>query len=154
MCNYLTKEGQKCLIAPKKDICHIHKKYLMIEHKQTEIRNLNRTISKKNELFHSEVKQLRDENDSLRSEVQNLENRILAMQEDFESYSKIKRYELIKSKLAKHVYDIADLYEVKYFCREHSNEIILSGIFGEQTDYWKYYNELRLERNRQCHIYG
>ena len=161
MCNYLTKRGVQCSLSPNKDTCHIHKKHLIIEHKQTEIRNLNKTILKKSELFHSEVKTLKTENESLKTEneslktqVQNFEKRILEMQEDFESYSKVKRYELLKSKLAKHVYDISDLYEVKYFCREHSNESTLSGIFGVQTDYWKYYNELRLERNKQCHIYG
>lgn len=48
MCNYLTKSGVTFSLAPKKDICYIHAKYLLIERKQTEIRNLNQSISKKN----------------------------------------------------------------------------------------------------------
>lgn len=160
MCNYIRKNGQKCLLSPKRDLCHIHKKNVVLEYKQAEIVHLNRTIAKKNELYKSEIKSLRNENEKYQSEIESLqtvitymEKQIADMQEDFNSYNKIKKYELIKSKLAKHVYDVSDLYEVKYFCREHGNAKILTSIFGEQTDYWRYYNDLRLQRNKLCHVF-
>lgn len=163
MCKYMNKRGYQCGISPNKEICHIHLKQHLLDHKKVEIRNLNKTISKRNteitnfiennELLDQEIVYLQDENENLQNENELLKDQIEAMKEDFEKYAKIKHFELIRFKLGKMLYDISDTYEMKLFLRNKANTKILIEFFGNQIDYWKYYNNLRLERNQLCHIF-
>jgi hypothetical protein len=156
MCNQKTTKGVKCLISPNRDICHIHKKQLLLKHSKNEIKNLNNTIIKKN----NKISTLCDKSKSLKEEVNSLTNedkelllKINEMNKDFQNYATIKQFEYMKSKLCQNVCDITDKCELKLFCKDKSNETILIDIFGKQLDYWKYYNKLRLERNSLCHLY-
>ena len=160
MCNHLTKDGIKCSISPKKTLCHIHKKFIALRHKQNEIKNLNKTIVKKNNDISTlrgtnkslklVLDHLRNENKILKTEVSFAQEKSSEMEEDFNNYSIIKRFELLKRKLMNHIDNVNDTYEIKLFCK-NTKLSILNEIFGEQTDYWKYYNTLRLQRNKLCH---
>jgi predicted nuclease with TOPRIM domain len=133
-----------------------------LRHKQNEIRNLNKTISKKNnensdlidtnKQLQSQVDNLSNTNKQLQTEVSYLEQQVSTMQKDYDNYQFIKQFEQIKFKMSKQVYDISDKYEVKSFCRDKSNENILLDLFEKQSDYWVAYNKMRLHRNKLCHV--
>jgi len=99
------------------------------------------------------VERLKIENESLKHDAADLENKMHAMETDSMNYALIKQYERIKHQLSRYVNDITDICEVKSFCRDPSKQRIHQQIFGDRRDIWKYYNELRLQRNRLCHEY-
>ncbi|GMF22367.1 unnamed protein product [Phytophthora fragariaefolia] len=120
MCNYLTKDGIKCKLSPKKDICHIHWKYSIIDHKSNEIRNLNRSIAKTNmktKTLRDEVSHLKEDITFLQSALKDKDNIISTMKKEYDQCIQIKQFEMKKARLSKYVHDMTDIYELKIFFR-------------------------------------
>lgn len=139
MCNEVCKNGQQCKLEKNKALCGLHRKLKAADYSKKEVQNLNRTISRKS----LEIKKLK-------AEKSLLENRIEEMNEDYENYQFIKKFELVKSNLKKYV-NIKDFNQILFFCMQKKNHEILKSIMGQQEDYYKYYNEIRLKRNKLSH---
>ncbi|GMF37443.1 unnamed protein product [Phytophthora fragariaefolia] len=157
MCNYLTKDGIKCKLSPKKDICHIHWNYSIIDPRSNEIRNLNRSIAKANiktKNLREEVSYLKEDITFLQSALKDKDSIISSMKKEYDQYIQIKQFEMKKARLSKYVHDMTDIYGLKTFCRSNVHELTLSEIFGEHDDYWRHDNELRIQRNKVCHEFS
>lgn len=170
MCNEVaTTTKQQCKISKNKSICHMHKKKKILGYVKNEIKNLNRTIEKKNSKIKDldnqidiktiKIKQLNKDIYELKIEKSELqeENDILreeneAMKEDFNNYQFIKRFEAIKYNLKEYI-NIKDYNQILFFCIQRKNHDILESIMGKQDDYYKYFNYLRLKRNKLSHWY-
>ncbi|GMF30969.1 unnamed protein product [Phytophthora fragariaefolia] len=104
-----------------------------------------------NKSLRSEVSHLKDDIVCLQSALKDKDSIISSMKKDYDQFMSIKQFEMKKARLSKYVHDMTDIYELKSFCRSKLNELTLSEIFGEHDDYWRYYNELRIQRNKLCH---
>ena len=170
MCSEIaTSTKQQCKLSKNKSICHMHKKKKLLGYIKSEIINLNKTVEKKNNKIKCLDKQIESKTNEIvklnediyelnieKSELQE-ENDILreeneAMKEDFNNYQFIKRFEAIKYNLKKYV-DIKDYNQILFFCIQRKNHDILESIMGYQEDYYKYFNRLRLRRNKLSHWY-
>lgn len=144
MCNEISKRtGKKCKLQPTEKFCFVHKAQIVKKQFETtvmlqdytkhEVRNLNKTIQKQS----LKIKELWD--------------KITSMYLSYENYEKIKYFENLKKDLHQ-IVDVYDLDKLYYFCIQEKNRKVLNAILGERDDHYKYYNELRWERNKLCHL--
>jgi len=95
MCNQITKSGEKCKLENNKDYCHIHKKLIIKFNLKKEIINLNKTIERKVNI----INELNNNLEFFKLEVDKLNNKINLMNENYERYELIKKYEILKNDL-------------------------------------------------------
>lgn len=176
MCNFITKRGQ-CKLSKKRDLCHIHikaKKLRQVVYKDSEIKNLNRSIDKKN----LKCKEIQDQlencilnNLTQRLEIKRLKEQIYeleirdaerleeistlneeknVLQSDFDDYQRIKDFERIKKLIKKYV-DTTDFNQIEFFMMQSKNKGILKEIMNIDEDFYAVYTKMRLRRNRLSH---
>jgi hypothetical protein len=177
MCNEIaTTTKKQCKLEKNKTICSMHKKKKLLGYVKEEIKNLNKTIEKKNskikyldekidiktldiiiknntiENLIKDIKNLTIEKSELEEENNILKEENAVMQEDFNNYQFIKRFEAIKYNLKKYV-NIKDHNQIIFFCMQRKNHKILEDIMGKQENYYTYFNKLRHQRNKLSHWY-
>lgn len=176
MCNFITKQGQ-CKLSKKLDLCHIHikaKKLRQVMYKDVEIKNLNKSIDKKNLKCKEIQNQLENcilNNLTQRLEIKRLNERIReleirdaerteefsnlmeeknVLQSDSDDYQQIKSFERIKKSIKVYV-DTTDFQMIEHFMMQRKNKDILKDIMGIDGDFYTVYTDMRLRRNRLSH---
>lgn len=176
MCNIITKRGP-CKISKNLEMCHIHakaKRLRQVVYKDAEIKNLNKTIDKKN----LKCKEIQDQlencilnNITQRLEIKRLNERIRyleirdaertediinlteeknVLQSDSDDYREIKNFERMKKNLKAYV-DTTDFQMIEHFMMQRKNKSILIDIMGIEDGFYAAYTEMRLRRNRLSH---
>lgn len=161
MCNEIASStGIKCKLSENEALCFIHKKKKIIVHIKSEIKNLNKTIERKNEkikILDHQIEQKEEHINALNDQIATLldekiqlrkENK--SMREDFDNYQFIKSFEIIKTNLQNYV-NTQDRNELEFFCLQRRNFSILEKIMGTQENYFKHYIEIRHRRNQLSH---
>lgn len=135
------------------EFCHIHKKLKQAFHKDTEIKNLNKTIEKKNLKYQelkrqidsyqleaiaqkleiarlkNEIRNLEISNSELEEENDSLQEEKNILQSDFDDYQQIKNFERIKKLINRYV-DTTDFNQIEHFMMQRKNKDILKDILG------------------------
>lgn len=140
MCNEISKSsGFKCRLQPNKKVCSIHRKTLpIIEHREIEIKNLNKTIENKNiqikeldnyiedlkiKLQRSEkqVHNLKCDNDDFEDEIDRSNNQIEDLNETIDTMTyqiRTQQHKIIKlEKICKDINMIKEGYKNYMFIR-------------------------------------
>ena len=106
MCNHIKANGEQCKISKNKTYCHIHSvnwNNIIIQKSPTndnlkkEIVNLNKTIEKKA----IKIKELNENLEFFKNEINELNNKINLMNENCEKYELIQKYTILKNELIK-----------------------------------------------------
>lgn len=137
MCNYIKTNKEKCKLSPKLLYCHIHKKMIIKTNLKKEIINLNKTIIKKVD----KIKELEKNLEFFKNEVNKL-------QEDYEKYQIIKKYEILKNELI-NINPQSTPYKIltDYYYKD-----IIQKKFNKDIDELKNeFNQLRKQRINYCH---
>jgi protein tyrosine phosphatase len=97
-------------MSGKAKFCHFHKKDNLVELKSLEIKNLNKTIERKNSKLNQEVKLVKDRYERLlelkQDEINELNLEINHMWDDYHRYQEIVAYETYKQELINKGVDI------------------------------------------------
>ena len=120
MCNHIKKNGEQCKISKNKTYCHIHSvnwNNIIIQKSPTndnlkkEIVNLNKTIEKKTFALRAsqehlvaqaiKIKELNENLEFFKNEINELNNKINLMSENYEKYELIQKYTILKNELIK-----------------------------------------------------
>ncbi len=153
MCIAITTKKHKCKLSPNDKYCKLHKKLKDNEYKSIEVKNLNKTMNRKNNL----IKELRFCLDEKNDEISNLKDEIEAMKRDFEDYQFIKMFETIKRKLKILIgKKFKDIEFLNWYLDYDNNKEILETVFAQSNKhefltFSSHFDKLRLKRNKLSH---
>jgi hypothetical protein len=166
MCNHIKANGEKCKLAPKKSYCHIHKitfSNVIIQKDSSnnlkkEIVNLNKTIERKvnkiKTLLMEQVesatrlKELNDNLEFFKQEVNELNDKINLMNESCEKYELIQKYTYLKNELIK-INRKTTPYKI--LSNPYYKNIIETKFNKPQDILLEEFTNLRNHRNSYCH---
>jgi hypothetical protein len=139
MCKFIKANNEQCKNSPNKEYCYIHTKKIIINdiNLKQEIKNLNKTIVKKNEIIKS------------KSEIVIiLSKKINSMKEDFDRYQIIKEYHIIKTTMLNLLPKSCPYSLINNI----DNKDILEEIFKlPYNEILPYYSNLRYNRTKFSH---
>jgi chromosome segregation ATPase len=152
MCNHIKANGEKCKLAPKKSYCHIHKitfSNVIIQKDSSnnlkkEIVNLNKTIERKV----NKIKELNENLEFFKQEVNELNNKINLMNENCEKYELIQKYTYLKNELIK-INRKTTPYKI--LSNPYYKNIIETKFNKPQDILLEEFTNLRNHRNSYCH---
>lgn len=153
MCIAITTRNAVCKRAPKDKYCLLHKKFKDNEYKSSEVKNLNKTMIRKNKL----IKELEFKLDEKNNDIDNLKDEIESMKNDFEDYQFIKMFETIKMKLKRYLgHKFKDIDFLNWYLDYENNKEIMENIFihsnkHEYVPFSVHFDTLRLKRNKLSH---
>lgn len=151
MCNQITKSGKQCKISPTKNYCHIHKiTFVNIIQKDNsnnlkkEIINLNKTIEKKS----IKIKELNENLEFFKQEVNELNIKINLMTGNYEKYELIQKYTYLKNELIKIDKKTSPF---KILSNPYYKNIVENTFNKSQNLLLEEFTNLRNHRNQYCH---
>jgi predicted RNase H-like nuclease (RuvC/YqgF family) len=151
MCNHIKANGEQCKNSKNKTYCHIHNwNNIIVPKSQTnenlkkEIVNLNKTIEKKA----IKIKELNNNLEFFKKEVNVLNNKINLMNENCKKYELIQQYTYLKNELI-NINKKSTPYKI--LSNPYYKNIIERKFNKSQDILLEEFTNLRINRNNYCH---